>query len=386
MSQRKPAQRAILDEQSVILPPGGVDGATTGNPDPPYIVHGRDLRVDLLRGYFVVAMVVDHVRGQSPLYLFTGGNRFYTSAAEGFILDLRPGGGPGLCHGIIARDGLAAGFLKLLTRAATLYLLTVGVTLLFLPASEILYLPWAQGVDLTDVLSVLVSIVTLHRTYYLIDVMLLYTVLFLLVPTAFVLMNAGKSGRCAGRLLAAVGAVSGLPRLCCHPLADRRQLPVRLLRLAGPVLHRDWCWATITIASLCLAGRAGVRRRCSSPVWGPLTLVGVVLPGRSPDGGHVHRHRPGQAGLPRARPWLQDMVFSKDLAATRPAGRLGVHIHLPVSAGFALLAADPARAGRPAGPAGSARPLCLHGAHSSSLRCWPWRWRRCNWPTPAPGG
>src|SRR5579871_6283932 len=46
---------------------------------------GRDLRIDLLRGLAVLAMVIDHIAGPSKLYLLTGGNRFYTSAAEGFI-------------------------------------------------------------------------------------------------------------------------------------------------------------------------------------------------------------------------------------------------------------------------------------------------------------
>ena len=45
----------------------------------------RDLRLDLLRGYAVFAMVIDHVAGASPLYLLSGGNRFSTSAAEGFV-------------------------------------------------------------------------------------------------------------------------------------------------------------------------------------------------------------------------------------------------------------------------------------------------------------
>src|SRR5579859_2269688 len=46
---------------------------------------GRDLRIDLLRGLAVLAMVIDHIAGPSKLYLITGGNHFYTSAAEGFI-------------------------------------------------------------------------------------------------------------------------------------------------------------------------------------------------------------------------------------------------------------------------------------------------------------
>ena len=45
----------------------------------------RDLRVDFLRGFCIFAMVVDHFGGDSWLYALTGGNRFYVSAAEGFI-------------------------------------------------------------------------------------------------------------------------------------------------------------------------------------------------------------------------------------------------------------------------------------------------------------
>src|SRR5438132_13912035 len=47
----------------------------------------RDLRVDLLRGFCVVVMIIDHVGGeQSWLYVFTGGNRWIVSAAEGVVL------------------------------------------------------------------------------------------------------------------------------------------------------------------------------------------------------------------------------------------------------------------------------------------------------------
>ena len=49
------------------------------------VANKRDLRVDLLRGFCIFAMVVDHFGGDSWLYGLTGGNRFYVSAAEGFI-------------------------------------------------------------------------------------------------------------------------------------------------------------------------------------------------------------------------------------------------------------------------------------------------------------
>lgn len=161
-------------------------------PRPEYLSHeGRDLRLDLIRGYFVFAMIVDHVRGASPLYLVTGGNRFYTSAAEGFILT------SGLVAGIVyrrlmQRDRLAPTLIKVLSRAFTLYLLTVGLTLGFTAFSEFTALPWAQGVDLTRPVEWVLNVFTLHRTYYLVDVMLLYTVLFFLSPLALILMERGK--------------------------------------------------------------------------------------------------------------------------------------------------------------------------------------------------
>ena len=43
----------------------------------------RDLRIDLLRGFCVFVMIVDHVGGETSwLYALTGGNRLYVSAAE----------------------------------------------------------------------------------------------------------------------------------------------------------------------------------------------------------------------------------------------------------------------------------------------------------------
>ena len=130
---------------------------------------GRDLRIDFLRGYFVFAMVVDHVRGPSWLYAITGGNHFYTSAAEGFIFV------SGLVAGLvyrrlIERDGLGPSLRRVIQRAGQLYLLAVGLTLIFVPLSEILDLPWSQGVDLSNPIGFIVSAFTLHRTYYLVDV------------------------------------------------------------------------------------------------------------------------------------------------------------------------------------------------------------------------
>src|SRR5207245_8225024 len=88
---------------------------------------GRDQRIDLLRGFCVVAMIVDHIAGPSFLYAVTGGNRFYTSAAEAFIFI------SGLVMGLvyqrlIVRHGLRPALRRPVQRAVTLYLLPIPPT------------------------------------------------------------------------------------------------------------------------------------------------------------------------------------------------------------------------------------------------------------------
>ena len=153
---------------------------------------GRDLRLDLLRGFCVFAMVVDHIAGPSFLYGLTGGNRFYTSAAEAFIFI------SGLVVGlvyrrIIVRDGLGAALRRGVDRVLTLYLLTVTLTLLFIPAWELLVTRRAQGVNFQDPAAFIVSVLTLHRTYYLVDIPLLYTFLILTAPLVLLLLSQGRT-------------------------------------------------------------------------------------------------------------------------------------------------------------------------------------------------
>jgi hypothetical protein len=149
----------------------------------------RDLRLDFLRGYCAFAMVVDHVGGASYLYPITGGNAFFVSAAEGFIF--LSGLLVGLIYGPrIVRDGLAPVQLHLLRRALTLYGATLGLTFTFVGLSRLAAMPWLQDVEpLTPELAV--GIITLHHTYYLVDVMVLYTLALLVAPLALLLLHAG---------------------------------------------------------------------------------------------------------------------------------------------------------------------------------------------------
>src|SRR5918992_404975 len=87
----------------------------------------RDRRLDLLRGYAVFAMVVDHFGGESFITPLTGSNRFLVSAAEAFVF--LSGFVMGMVYGRrVERAGWVATTEAILRRAALLYLVTVGLT------------------------------------------------------------------------------------------------------------------------------------------------------------------------------------------------------------------------------------------------------------------
>src|SRR2546422_339467 len=149
----------------------------------------RDLRLDLLRGYCVFAMTVDHLDTPTWLYVLTGGNRFFVSAAEGFLFI------SGLVMGvvyrpIVERSGLPAAAVKALRRSLVLYVVTVGATIGFMWLSSRLGLPWSVGVDVLDAVP---RVLALRRTFYLTDVLLLYTFLIAIAPVAFYLLRRGRT-------------------------------------------------------------------------------------------------------------------------------------------------------------------------------------------------
>ena len=291
--------------QTITLPPGGRTGSALR---PSYIAaNGRDLRLDLLRGFLVTAMIVNHLPGESPLYFLTGGNRFFTSAAEGFVLL------SGLMAGLvyrraIQRHGLAAGLIKVLKRAATLYALTVTVTLLFTVFSEAAGLPWAMDVDLSNPVAFVVSVLTLHQTYYLIDVLVLYTILFLASPVAFILLHRGKTWL----LLAGSALLYILYQLAPNALV----LP---WPIEGNHLFEVAAWQMLFVAGLALGyhqariptlGHRGTRfaLTASGAAMAGLVLLFALLALAA-----ARAHDPGAAstGLQRARLWLDEYAFSK---------------------------------------------------------------------------
>lgn len=183
--------------------------------DGPVTETGRDLRFDALRGLCALIMVVDHVGGASYLYGLTGGNAFLVSAAEGFIF--LSGLMVGLIYGRrIVRDGLEAVQWRLLRRAATLYGLTLSLTFLFVGLSRFASMPWLQD-DARLSTRVVLGIITLHRTYYLVDVLLIYTLLMVLAPGALLLMHRGRTGVLAILTLGAWAAYQIFPEEAAIP-------------------------------------------------------------------------------------------------------------------------------------------------------------------------
>lgn len=161
-------------------------------PAPAYMRGSRDLRIDLLRGYAIFAMVVDHVSGEpSWLYAITGGDRFYVSAAEAFVFL------SGIVAGIVygpraARMGGKAAA-KLLRKAGIILAWATGLTLAEPFAANALSLGWEDPLHAMTVPQYVVSVLTLHRTYHLTDVLLLYALLFSVAGTVIVWMVDGHT-------------------------------------------------------------------------------------------------------------------------------------------------------------------------------------------------
>ncbi|TMC60622.1 MAG: hypothetical protein E6J26_01415 [Chloroflexi bacterium] len=152
----------------------------------------RDLRLDWLRGYATMAMVVDHLGSSSYLHVITGGNNFFVSAAEGFVFI--SGMIVGVVYGDTARkEGLNSAARKALLRAWTLYKLTVVLTIAFVALVLRENLPWSSWLDPTDPTQFLLGVITLRRTFVFVDIPLMYTFLMLLAPAGLLLLRAGRT-------------------------------------------------------------------------------------------------------------------------------------------------------------------------------------------------
>jgi hypothetical protein len=167
-----------------------------GSPD---ALGKRDLRIDLLRGFCIVVMIIDHVGGETSwLYALTGGNRLYVSAAEGFVF--LSGITMGMVHNVtIHRQGMRAMFQKVFGRAWFLYGVTVILTIVFAAVSTELGTPYSEIMTpASGKLDFTLAVATFHRTYSLTDILVLYTLLVLAAGPALWLIARGYTSLVLG--------------------------------------------------------------------------------------------------------------------------------------------------------------------------------------------
>jgi enterochelin esterase-like enzyme len=132
---------------------------------------------------------VDHVGGRSWLHLLTGGNRFLVSAAEAFVFI--SGVVAGIVYGGRARrDGMGVATRQLLGRAWLLYSMAVWLALGMALAGWLFALPLATDFA-ADPARFALEVITLQRTFYLVDVMLLYCFVLTLAPAALWTLRRG---------------------------------------------------------------------------------------------------------------------------------------------------------------------------------------------------
>lgn len=141
----------------------------------------RDLRLDFLRGYFVVIMSINH------LYLFpawtlpfTGGGQLWFTAAEGFILV------SGIVFGQLYRRRAAEWtwhkvFSFVARRAMKLYLLAVGGQILFASGDYILREWRGRPTRIPEGYWEIVegAVLQIHYSYPYLDLLVLYALLLL---------------------------------------------------------------------------------------------------------------------------------------------------------------------------------------------------------------
>jgi hypothetical protein len=147
----------------------------------------------LLRGFAALVMISDHVGGEgSWLYPVTGGDKFFVSAAEAFVFISGVVLGM-VYHNVVIKHGIALALMKALHRAWTLYLVTVFLSLSFAALAYLLDLWWAPDMGNGSLGRFVLDVLTLHRTIYLVDIMLMFTLLLLGVGPVILLLSQGHA-------------------------------------------------------------------------------------------------------------------------------------------------------------------------------------------------
>ncbi len=155
--------------------------------------NSRDLRLDLLKGYFILRMLVDHSAGYSLLHWIIGGTGFLVSGAEGFLFL------SGLLAGIvyfkiIQQKGLGEGVKKAASRCVNLYLIALTTSIIFIFISEHLQLRWARDLSMSLPLEIVIKTMTHKLHYPYTEILQVYALFFLFLPLILVFLEKQKKG------------------------------------------------------------------------------------------------------------------------------------------------------------------------------------------------
>lgn len=170
--------------------------------------------LDLLRGFFIVIIIIDHLsRWPSLLSIFTGKALLWVTAAEGFVII------SGLLIGYIRgykakAEALKSVSLKLIRRALTLYLWAIIGSVVYTAA--IWYIPLAGGapgmpIETGDWSALFIDSITLSYTFLWVYFLKLYAIFLAVSPIAIWLLRTGRAWVvvAASFLLLLIGSIGG---------------------------------------------------------------------------------------------------------------------------------------------------------------------------------
>ncbi|HET9626277.1 MAG TPA: OpgC domain-containing protein [Kofleriaceae bacterium] len=243
----------------------------------------RDPALDLLRGYFLIVIMIDHLRfAKNPLYLISGDQSLWVTAAEGFVL--MSGFLVGVLRGDEARGaGLAAAARHLWRRAGVLAAWCIALTIGFRTISQLTgYWPAVPNADthggfLADVLGALV----LRRTYGDHNLLAAYALFLAAAPLVLAALLRGWT-------VAVLGAS---------------------IALWAAAYDARWAWSNTVQADLC---------------WQVLFMIGIV----------AGFHRDRLAAWWRARAPGARRAYLGALAAASVAIVVGSLLRMPVGAAY----------------------------------------------------
>jgi hypothetical protein len=156
-------------------------------------ISSRNEILDLLRGYFLIGIFVNHINIRPSIYeYFNGWGNLWVSAAEGFVFISGVVLGIVYCK-IINKKGIKFATKKLLTRAVKLYLITTLLTIIYsywgLKAGTWPHLGY--GILYDNIGEVIKNAALFKYSYGWADILIMYTVFVALSPIVLYMLKKG---------------------------------------------------------------------------------------------------------------------------------------------------------------------------------------------------